>query len=107
MNFTYIKKADGIVLVYDPSEEDEQLKENLDFWLKTIDNNSDILEKNDCVWLVGNNKNNNNEITNIEEEKKRIENLKLAYQIKEHRIIILNKIKTEIEPVNVNYFFYF
>ena len=106
MNFTYIKKADGIVLVYDPSEEDEQLKENLDFWLKTIDNNSDILEKNDCVWLVGNNKNNNNEINKIEEQK-RIENLKLAYQIKEHRIIILNKIKTEIEPVNVNYFFYF
>ena len=106
MNFTYIKKADGIVLVYDPSEEDEQLKENLDFWLKTIDNNSDILEKNDCVWLVGNNKNNNNEINKIEEQK-RIENLKLAYQIKEHRIIILNKINTEIEPVNVNYFFYF
>ena len=23
MNFTYIKKADGIVLVYDPSEEDD------------------------------------------------------------------------------------
>ena len=106
MNFTYIKKADGIVLVYDPSEEDEQLKENLDFWFELIDNNSDILEKKECLWLVGNNKNNNNEINKIEEQK-RIENLKLAYQIKEHRIIILNKINTEIEPVNVNYFFYF
>ena len=106
MHFTYIKKADEIVLVYDPSEEDDQLKENLDFWLETIHQNFDIEEKNDCVWLVGNNKNNNNEINKIEEQK-RIENLKLAYQIKEHRIIILNKINTEIEPVNVNYFFYF
>ena len=52
MNFTYIKKADGIVLVYDPSEEDEQLKENLDFWFELIDNNSDILEKNKYLILT-------------------------------------------------------
>ena len=56
MNFTYIKKADGVVLVYDPSEGDDQLKENLNIWFKLIDNNSDILEKNEYLWLVGNNK---------------------------------------------------
>ena len=48
--------ADGVVLVYDPSEGDDQLKENLNYWLELIGNNSDILEKKEYLWLVGNNK---------------------------------------------------
>ena len=106
VNFTYIKKADGVVLVYDPSEEDDQLKKNLNFWLETISNNLDIEEKKDYIWLVGNNKNNDKVIDN-EEEKKRIKNLNLVHQIGEQRIIILNKIEMKIDPVKVNYFYYF
>lgn len=109
VNFTHIKMADGIVLVYDPAEENEELKKNLNYWLETIEKNSDILEKNDgdYLWLVGNNKDNGKEI-NLIDEQKRIKDLGLKHiQIKDHRIIVLNGIEKEIKEINVNYSFLF
>ena len=98
MNFTYIKKADGIVLVYDPSEEDEQLKENLDFWFELIDNNSDILEKKECLWLVGNNK--KTETIDADIEKNRM--IQLFPKLNQKNIFVINQFAEKgIEVIKV------
>ena len=98
MNFTYIKKADGIVLVYDPSEEDDQLKENLDFWFELIDNNSDILEKKEYLWLVGNNK--KTETIDADIEKNRM--IKLFPKLNQKNIFVINQFAEKgIEVIKV------
>lgn len=80
--------ADGVVLVYDPSEGDDQLKENLNFWFKLIDNNSDILEKNEYLWLVGNNK--KTETIDSEIEIKRM--IKLFPNLNQKNIFVVNQL---------------
>lgn len=59
MNFTYIKKADGIVLVYDPSEGDEKIQQNIKFWINKVEENNDNVKQNNFYWIVANNKSDN------------------------------------------------
>lgn len=59
MNFTYIKKADGIVLVYDPSEGDEKIQQNINFWINKVEENNDNVIQNNFYWIVANNKSDN------------------------------------------------
>ena len=58
-NFTYFKKADSVILVYDPSLSIEKVKENFNFWIENIKQNADYQSLSKCIWIVANNKSDN------------------------------------------------
>ena len=94
MNFTYIKKADGIVLVYDPSQRDEKIQQNIKFWIDKVEENNDNVKQNNFYWIVANNKSDNL----ITEETEKIKT-----NIKDIPIHVINNLKNnDLSGVNVS-----
>ena len=61
----FLKRANGIIIVYDPLLEDDYIKNDLKFWKNEIITNSNInLDKH--LWLVGVNKTQTNPRGNLQ-----------------------------------------
>ena len=99
IQFTYIKNGDAILLIYDPSESNETIKDNLLFWFRVI--NENYLGKQQNIWLIANNKNKHKTI-NEKEETDKIK--KLLPNEKFGKIKVVNNLTKTIDEVNVNFF---
>ena len=99
INFSYIKKADGIILVYDPEEDISKIKQDLNFWIQQINEYCTNIE-NKKLWIVSNNKD-LNKIYDEETQKKRIDEIIEEKNKIDITVISLNNLKIDNEVLKV------
>lgn len=87
------------MLIYDPSESNETIKQNLLFWFNVLNDN--YLGKQQNIWLIANNKNKDKTI-NEKEETDKIKGL--LPNEKFGKIKVVNNLTKTMDEVNVNFF---
>lgn len=87
------------MLIYDPSESNETIKQNLLFWFNVLNDN--YLGKQQKIWLIANNKNKDKTI-NEKEETDKIKGL--LPNEKFGKIKVVNNLTKTMDEVNVNFF---
>lgn len=101
----FIKKANAFILVYDPSLSIEKVKENFNFWIENIKQNTDYQSLSNYIWIVANNKDNNISIQK-DDEKNKYESFLPEINFKE-KLFVINKLSdNDLTSLKVRYIIY-
>ena len=101
----FIKKANAFILVYDPSLSIEKVKENFNFWIENIKQNTDYQSLSNYIWIVANNKDNNISIQK-DDEKNKYESCLPEINFKE-KLFVINKLSdNDLTSLKVRYIIY-
>lgn len=102
LSLPFIKKANAFIIVYDPSQPIEKVKENFTFWIDNIKQNKDFQALINYIWIVANNKD-SNIIIQKEDERKKYESFLPEINLNE-KLFVINKLSTgDLTSLKVRY----